>query len=85
MLIGEDMLVCNMGEAPHNLHDGKFDCDCGKKDVSAYGPFVMICFGPGADELRCGDPVAMRAGTEQNEDCVGDEWFNDEASCEVEE
>ena len=66
---------------PANINaDGcTFECGCGKTE-SVYAPFVMVCFGPGADLLTCGDPVAMRAGTEQNEDCVGDDFWNDEAS-----
>ena len=56
-----------------------FECACGKTE-NVNAPFVQIAFGMGADELRCGDPVAMKAGTDRNEDCVGDEWFNDEAS-----
>lgn len=44
------------------------------------GPFVQVCFGPGASELRCGDPVAMRGGLVGNVDCVGDDYWNDEAT-----
>ncbi len=66
---------------PANINaDGcTFECGCGKTE-NINAPFVMVAFGPGADELRCGDPVAMRGGKVGNVDCVGDEWFNDEAS-----
>mgnify|MGYP003133190555 CR=1 FL=1 len=76
-----------MAETPANLNaDGTFECDgCGRM-CKQTGPFVQIAYGPGASELRCGDPIAMRwrlrHGTELagNEDCVGDDYWNDEAT-----
>ena len=69
-----------MAETPENLRpDGLFLCECGRV-CKQTGPFVMVAYGPGASVLRCGDPDAMRAGKEQNEDCVGDDYWNDEAT-----
>lgn len=70
-----------MDEAPCNLNpDGTFLCDSCNTTYNASAPFVMICFGPAASELRCGDPVAKRGGLVGNVDCIGDDYYNDEAS-----